>query len=384
MRANLARGTHARHELQLPKGFASVDHRQHAALEKRADGLALHVRNLLSAETVHRWPLPALAVNIRDARWGVRLLAMPYGAARQEETGLLLVNVSSGTCITYALPPARDQRIPFISRWSAAGLLLADHTSKDGENSVSVFDDDGQLVDCALVPGAEGFNTELDSDCWAPNGRSACVYAENGCVFYTWEVGVSKPVLHKVPDDFGVIAAIAWLRDCQRLLIFDSGGDVLVWSPDGTTVEHNGSFEWPPLVGSKARIALLTRPPAPHTGESYTYELHQLCFFTVQDSGFVCTGAVLHQPPPMAFAQHQLPAHSPDGAFAAVSSGPSSEGTSHSGDGLDMVSLDGAVQHQCLLPFSFSASISVQWSSAGDAVLVSDWSSGRHVLLEYA
>ena len=387
MRANLAQGTHARRELQLPEGLASVDHRQHAALEQSADGLTLHVRDLLSAETVHRWPLPALAVDIGEARWGSRLLAAPYSDAEDdhEETGLLLVDVASGTCYTHVLLPADSARLPLLCGWSAADLLLVDHTSEAREDSASVFDVSGRLVDCALMPRAQGFIIEYNTGhcCWALDGHTAVLTVWLASLFYVWDVGVSQPVCHDLGRSFR-IGICAWLHDSCRLLFLGDGGEVLIWSPNGSTVLHPGDFEWPPLVGSKGRIALLQRPP-PEVGvaEAWSFHLNELVFYTVQDST-LSPGPALHKELPVVYVLPHLPAQTPDRAFAAVCTGHSTESTSHSGGGLDIVSLDGALQHHLPLPFPVSSNTSVQWASAGDAVLVSDWISGKHVLLEYA
>ena len=386
MHSNLASGAVREHRLAYHYGTACLERCQHASLDSVDRVLHLRIRDLRTDETQHLWPLqpiPSSRIHAQPSewRWHGETLALPYGtskrdtAAAGQETGILLVDASTGSCKRVILPVhvvASPPSAPRLSSWSSGGLQLAEQASRC---FVAMVDTAGRILKAAVLPGVYAHYAQVRS-CWAPDGQSAVLFGLRKSEVWLWQVTEAEPApikLHAIP-----VQDLTWSTDSSRLLIASETGHVLVWSPEGETLHVPSSFSfgmWRPAWGSQGRAALCGERVEDEDSHELSRAL-QLC--EILQGGELLPTCRLRLQPRMYDGYFRRV--SPDGILYAVSTLQPGQGVH--GHGVAIINLHTGVQQQFHLGFMPD---SMQWSATSLLVLRAEYglpsSSGRYSLL---
>ena len=391
VRSNLASGTFVCHEVHLPGGLASADCRQHAVSKEHGEDLHLHVRDLPSGASLHRWPLPRKrgVAGPKDWRWGRRALAMPYCCSQgAPEAGVLLIDPSTGSCACVSLvPPGPVQSIK-LSRWSATDRLLAEVHAWEGNDEITtvhVLTDHGQLVsriDMPVTPGPYSEPARLSLDSLALNGKSAVLHppSENSC-FCIWHIDSSELEQHEGEECLW-IWQVTWSFDSSRLLLLGYcdwepyNESAAIWSQAGLQTSCMPADVQQPLWGRGPHVAMLgLHEEAKDDIEGGVQDT--VHFFSVTAAGELRPVSVASLENVIVCDSTVALAMSPDGYFLAACTGSPRYGVHN----LAVFSMDGQLLHETALSIPAD---SLQWSADSATLLVSDTCRGDRVLIEYS
>ena len=389
---NLASACFREHHLQLRHGAVSPNCRKHATLTLNDHGaIVVHIRQLPSQAVLHRWPLPFGKQYCRDQyQWPgfdptSRLLAVPHGGAwwtdawvPNNTAGVVLLDTTTGHVVHVQLPSQAERmamKEPASLRgWSSSSLLLIRHDNAAAEDSFSVFDPQGVLVDAFCPPLGSYLKLVRDCNCWAPDGGLAIIQFCFVAAFWLWDVQAASKRQFNLAAD---IRPLAWAPASDAILFS---------SKEATTVFNIPQHRFIPQLSPAASLAdwgehgLACQESSPVAGSVPLRYRTCLCVYQVSSQQqLVLTHSldVFRAAWPTGF----LAPVAPDGVHCLLSFAlpDSDRSLAESWRLLALNTISGHVQQ---LQVDVRRSHGVRWGSNGCQILLNVWETGELLLLD--